>query len=393
MTRRGRRRPTRSQLGDDVFGVLLQYPATDGAVYDYRRSLRARARRRRAGHRRDRPAGAHAADAAGRVGRRRRGRQLAALRRADGLRRSARGVLRDAATSSSARLPGRIIGVSRDAEGKPALRMALQTREQHIRREKATSNICTAQVLLAVMAGMYAVWHGPEGLTRIAAARARLRGARSRRALERLGYAVAHDDFFDTVRVEVAGARRRTIVVAAAATRGINLRVLARDASIVVALDETVTPSRRRRPAGGVRRRRGADFAVDALATRTSTRGTTSASRARRRSSRTRSSTRYHSETEMLRYLRRLESRDLSLAHSMIPLGSCTMKLNATAEMFPVTWPEFGAHASVRAGGADEGLRASCSGRSRRRSPRSPDSPRCRCSRTPARRASTPACS
>ena len=233
-------------------------------------------------------------------------------------------------------LPGRIIGLSKDAHGKPALRMALGTREQHIRREKATSNICTAQVLLAVMAGLYAAWHGPEGLKRIAtrvqrAARAFAAGVRQQ------GHAVLADEFFDTVHVRLAG-RSAADVRKSAEEKRLNLRYVD-DGTITVSFGETVTsndladllgcfgkasaspadPS----PAGAA--------AADAKRlARTSAFLTHPVFHA------------YHSETEMMRYLRKLESRDLSLTHSMIPLGSCTMKLNAAAEMLPVTWPEVG---------------------------------------------------
>ena len=232
-------------------------------------------------------------------------------------------------------LPGRIIGLSKDANGKPALRMALGTREQHIRREKATSNICTAQVLLAVMAGMYAVWHGPDGLKRIAGrvhrfARAFAAGVRQQ------GHAVLADDFFDTVHVRPAG-RSATDVRKAAETKRINLRYL-EDGTLTVSFGETVTPGDLadllglfgKMPSPAELSALGADGHSDARLARTSPYLTHPVFHA------------YHSETEMMRYLRKLESRDLSLTHSMIPLGSCTMKLNAAAEMLPVTWPEVG---------------------------------------------------
>jgi glycine dehydrogenase len=230
-------------------------------------------------------------------------------------------------------LPGRIIGLSRDVHGKPALRMALGTREQHIRREKATSNICTAQVLLAVMAGMYAVWHGPEGLKRIAsrvqrAARAFAAGVREQ------GHQVLADDFFDTVHVRLAGRTAAEVRTAAEAKR-INLRYLD-DGTLTVSFGETVTTGDLadllalfgKAPAPG--QGAGAEARPDGRFSRTGPWLTHPVFHA------------YHSETEMMRYLRRLESRDLSLTHSMISLGSCTMKLNAAAEMFPVTWPEVG---------------------------------------------------
>ena len=227
-------------------------------------------------------------------------------------------------------LPGRIIGLSRDAHGKPALRMALGTREQHIRREKATSNICTAQVLLAVMAGFYAAWHGPEGLKRIAvrvqrAARAFAAGVRQQ------GHAVVADDFFDTVHVRPAGRTAADVRKAAEAKR-LNLRYVD-DGTITVSFGETVTPGDLTDLLScfGSAPREAAGSASETVRfARTSAFLTHPVFHA------------YHSETEMMRYLKKLESRDLSLTHSMIPLGSCTMKLNAAAEMLPVTWPEVG---------------------------------------------------
>ena len=231
-------------------------------------------------------------------------------------------------------MPGRIIGVSRDAQGGAALRMALGTREQHIRREKATSNICTAQVLLAVMAGFYAAWHGPEGLARIAS-RVHRTAAAFAAGVRAAGHTVVSADFFDTVHVRPKeGAPQAAEVRNAAGARRLNLRHLD-DGSVAVSFGETVTP---------------ADLA-DLLAVfgAAEARAVPPAAHAwHERFTRTSEFLthpvfhRYHSETEMMRYMRKLESRDLSLTHSMIPLGSCTMKLNAAAEMFPVTWPEMG---------------------------------------------------
>jgi len=235
-------------------------------------------------------------------------------------------------------LPGRIIGVSVDSSGKPALRMALQTREQHIRREKATSNICTAQVLLAVIAGMYAVYHGPDGLLRIAG---RVHGLAAMLALglKRLGHRIAHERFFDTVRVELAG-RTAAEVAAAAAERMINIRVID-ERTVGVALDETAGVEDLMNLFAAFNGGAAPGFTIDELRgdenigydepfARTSAYLTHPIFNT------------HHSETEMLRYMRKLESKDLSLTYSMIPLGSCTMKLNATSEMFPITWPEFG---------------------------------------------------
>ncbi|MCC6406705.1 MAG: aminomethyl-transferring glycine dehydrogenase [Planctomycetes bacterium] len=235
-------------------------------------------------------------------------------------------------------MPGRIIGISRDAQGKPALRMALQTREQHIRREKATSNICTAQVLLAVMAGMYAVYHGPDGLQAIAK---RVHGytATLAKGLKKLGFGIAHPVFFDTLRVGL-GAKSSEELVRAARARRVNLRVL--DAHAVgISLDETVTEADLRTLFEIFGGDAGKALSVEELAGDVEL-GFTGP---HARTSKFLTHPVFHtcrSEHEMLRYVRKLESRDLSLTTSMIPLGSCTMKLNGTSEMVPVTWPEFG---------------------------------------------------
>jgi glycine dehydrogenase len=324
-------------FGENVFGALLQYPASDGAVLDYRGFCeRARAAGALVTVAADllaltllAPPGEWGADVV--VGNTQRfgvplgygGPHAAFLATRDEFRRQ---------------LPGRIIGVSRDARGRPALRMALQTREQHIRREKATSNICTAQVLLAVIASMYAVYHGPDGLRNIARRVHRLARALDA-GVRALGLRTSAHPFFDTVRVELSDASRRDAVIAAAAQRGINLRAL--DGSgVVVALDETVsardvadvlasfaTPELKAPDVAALVD--GAPEDVDEGVRRASGFLTHPVFH------------RYRSETEMLRYIHRLESRDLSLTTSMIPLGSCTMKLNAAAEMQPVTWPEF----------------------------------------------------
>ena len=237
-----------------------------------------------------------------------------------------------AARESAARaMPGRIVGVSTDTAGRPALRLALQTREQHIRREKATSNICTAQVLLANIAGLYAAWHGPDGLRRIAERVHRLTSVAAA-GLRGGGLTLRHDTWFDTLAVEVADADES---IARALAAGFNIRRL--DATAVgLTFDETST--------------------LDAVAAVVAALGGTPLSpdefdavpdglpAAAHRDGEFLTQTvfsRYHSEHEMLRYLRRLSDRDLALDRTMIPLGSCTMKLNATSEMLPITWPEF----------------------------------------------------
>ena len=337
---------------ETTFGVLLQYPSTEGAVHDYRLLCES----------------AHAAGALVTVAA-----DLLALTLlvppgewgADvcvgnsqrfgvplgfGGPHAAFFATRD---EYKRHIPGRIIGVSRDADGRPALRMALQTREQHIRREKATSNVCTAQVLLAVIAGMYAVWHGPEGLTRIAR-RVHALATLLAGGLEKLGHALAHDAWFDTIAVEVGGSGADAIVAAARAA-GANLRVLA-PGRVGIALDETTTEADV------------ADLLVVFGGVRGSLAGLASEADARFDERFARTSPfllhpvfhTHRSETELLRYLRALESRDLSLCHSMIPLGSCTMKLNATAEMFPVTWPEFGQLHPFAPAEQTAGYRAMC---------------------------------
>jgi glycine dehydrogenase len=231
-------------------------------------------------------------------------------------------------------LPGRLVGVSVDAQGRTAFRLALQTREQHIRREKATSNICTAQVLLAVIAGLYASYHGAEGLRGIARRVHRL-AAGLARALRDHDVEVVHEHFFDALTIRSPGRARQ--VVAAAASRRMNLRLVDAD-TLVVALDETTTHA----TVDAVLASFGVDGSADdpgvsasgdcipATLLRTSDFLTHPAF------------TSHRSEHQMLRYLRRLADRDLALDRTMIPLGSCTMKLNATAEMEPITWPEFG---------------------------------------------------
>lgn len=233
-------------------------------------------------------------------------------------------------------LAGRLVGVSQDQTGQPALRLALQTREQHIRREKATSNICTAQVLLAVMAGMYAVWHGPVGLRKIAL-RVATYTACLAAALRRMGVKVVNDSYFDTLLLDTGG--RTQAIVDAAVAGGINLRVVG-TSQLAVSLDETVGLEDLEVLLGVIAEGSGLTRAsLDAHGAETGLPAgllRQSAILAHPIFSR------IQSETDMLRYLRSLADKDLALDRTMIPLGSCTMKLNATAEMIPVTWPEFG---------------------------------------------------
>ncbi len=331
-------------FGDEVFGALVQYPSTDGAIYDYS-ALCAQARQAKAHVAAAAdllsltllaPPGDFGADVA--VGTTQRfgmpmgygGPHAAYL----------------AATESFKRkIPGRIIGLSVDAHGDPALRMALQTREQHIRRARATSNICTAQVLPAIMSGMYAVYHGPDGLRAIAE---RIHGLAVLLAngLERLGHEVRHEHFFDTLRIDPGGGDAESIL-RNAERHGVNLRRY-EDDSLGVALDETVGLEEMDTLlhifAGG---RNG--VSAETLASEMSL---AYAGPLRRATPFLEHPVfrRYRSETEMMRYLQRLASRDLSLTTSMIPLGSCTMKLNAAAELLPITLPGFsGPHPCIPA--------------------------------------------
>ncbi len=304
----------------DVFGLLVQYPGSSGRIVDWSPAIAdAQARGALVAVATDllalcvlRSPGAMGADVA--VGSSQRfgvplmfgGPHAAFMAVRSGLERS---------------LPGRLVGVSVDADGDVAYRLALQTREQHIRREKATSNICTAQVLLAVMASMYAVYHGPDGLTAIAS-----RVHDRARAVAAMGDAV-HEAFFDTVELFVPG--RAAAVVDAALDEGINLRLVDAD-TIAIACDETTTEEQ----VAALRDILGGDGAAPA--------GSIPSALRRDEPFLTHPVFHeHHSETAMLRYLRRLADKDVALDRSMIPLGSCTMKLNATAEMEPVTWPGF----------------------------------------------------
>lgn len=317
---------TTFQMTDEYFGAIFQYPATDGSLYDYDEIIK-----------KVQSKGALAIVAA----------DLLALT----LLKSPGAMGADMAVGNTQRfgvpmgfggphaaymatrqkfvrsMPGRLVGVSVDAQGRPAFRLTLQTREQHIRREKATSNICTAQVLLAIMASMYAVYHGPEGLKRIASKTSKLANI-FKNSLKKAGFEVNSTSVFDTVTVQ-SGAKTKAIYEAAI-NKGINLRI-ASNSALSVSFDESkseidlndvlglfgVTASSPATLDFGQLNRQGDILTHEVFR-------------------------RYHSETEMLRYITRLQSRDLSLAHSMIALGSCTMKLNATSEMVPVTWPQVG---------------------------------------------------
>ena len=322
---------------DDVFGALLQYPATDGLLRDH--AALAQSLHESGAHLAVavdllamtlvEPPGAWGADIA--VGSSQRfgvplgfgGPHAAFMTASEAFKR---------------KMPGRIIGVSVDAEGRTALRMALQTREQHIRRERATSNICTAQVLLAIMASMYAVYHGPAGLRAIAE-RVRELASVLARGLARLGHEVVHADFFDTLRVRPLGVSSSSVLERARAG-GINLRDFG-DGSIGVALDETVGPTDLDDVFAAFAGEAGTGFDARTLASRTEV--PPLPPKLRRTSPYLEHPVfnSYRSETAMLRYIHRLESRDLALNTSMIPLGSCTMKLNATSEMEALTWTGF----------------------------------------------------
>lgn len=319
----------------ETFGVLLQYPDTNGSVHDYSEVIAA--------------AHAHGALVI-----------LATDLLALILLKSPGDLGADVAIGNTQRLgvpmgyggphaafmatrdvykrnlPGRLVGISQDATGKPAMRLALQTREQHIRRDKATSNICTAQVLLAILASMYAVYHGPDGLRRIAE-RTHLYAEMLASALREAGYTLDDAPIFDTVKVNL-GRNGQAQIVAAALEQGINLRIFDNGA-VGISFDEVVTLEELQTLLGlfGVvmsaqeieALAESVDLSLPANLARTSAFLTHPVFNS------------FHSETEMLRYITRLQSRDLSLANSMIALGSCTMKLNATTEMIPITWPEF----------------------------------------------------
>ena len=226
-------------------------------------------------------------------------------------------------------LPGRLVGVSQDSSGKPAYRLALQTREQHIRREKATSNICTAQALLAIVAGAYAMYHGPEGLRAIAE-RLHTNAARVATALQKAGYGIAHKNFFDTVVVEAPGAADE--LVAKALNAGVNIRRFDANRvgiSVGESHDDAVLGRLVKALGGELPAEADPAFSIPDALLRTDDYMQHPIFH------------KYRSETEMMRYLRRLSDKDLALDRTMIPLGSCTMKLNAAAELEPISWPEF----------------------------------------------------
>ena len=318
-----------AQPDGELFGVLLQYPGASGAVRDLAPAIEAaRGRGAVAAVAADllaltllRPPGELGADIA--VG----SAQRFGVPMGFGGPHAGYICVRDALKRQ---LPGRLVGVSVDADGHPAYRLALQVREQHIRREKATSNICTAQVLLAVIAAMYAAYHGPDGLTAIAR-RVHRRAAVLARTLRDEGLAAPVPEFFDTVRVLLPGAAAEAVARARAA--GYNLHQDGPDA-VQIACDETTTEDQLRAVAGALA---GRDVELAADAPDALPGGL-------RRDSEFLTHPVFHthrSETAMLRYLRRLADFDIALDRSMIPLGSCTMKLNAAAEMEPISWPEF----------------------------------------------------
>ncbi|XTZ11372.1 MAG: aminomethyl-transferring glycine dehydrogenase, partial [cyanobacterium endosymbiont of Rhopalodia yunnanensis] len=319
-----------------IFGALLQYPATDGVIYDYRSFID------------------KVHEMQGLVA-------VAADLLSLALLTSPGKIGADIAVGSSQRfgvplgyggphaayfatreaykrqIPGRIVGLSKDTQGNPALRLALQTREQHIRRDKATSNICTAQVLLAVIASMYAVYHGAEGIKAIATRIHQLTVILSA-GLKRLNYSINDEHFFDTIRIGVGNASA-SAVIKIAQTRKINLR-LVDEGCVGISLDETTTVQDIIDLWHIFAAKDELSFTVTEIAEtvkfdlpdfcRRTTDYLTSPV-----------FNHYHSESKLLRYLHQLETKDLALNTSMIPLGSCTMKLNAAAEMFPITWPEF----------------------------------------------------
>ena len=317
---------------ETIFGAVLQYPATEGTIYDYRNFItKSHAQGALVTIAADplsltllTPPGELGADIA--VG----STQRFGIPLGFGGPHAAYFATKE---EYKRLVPGRIVGVSKDIHGKPAYRLALQTREQHIRRDKATSNICTAQVLLAVMASMYAVYHGPDGLRAIAQNIHELTATLAA-GLKKLGYKISSENFFDTLRVELGNTKLEAILDAAH-ERNINLRIFD-NSTVGISLDETTTEDDLIDLWQIFALKDQLPFTVEELPI--------SHSQLSRQSKYLTHPVfnRYHSETELLRYLHQLESKDLSLTTSMIPLGSCTMKLNATSEMIPVTWAEFG---------------------------------------------------
>ncbi|MBW4568311.1 MAG: aminomethyl-transferring glycine dehydrogenase [Tolypothrix carrinoi HA7290-LM1] len=316
-----------------IFGAILQYPASDGTIYDYRAFIeKAHAEGALVTVAADplsltllTPPGEFGADIA--VG----STQRFGIPLGFGGPHAAYFATKE---EYKRQVPGRIVGVSKDSQGKAALRLALQTREQHIRRDKATSNICTAQVLLAVMASMYAVYHGSAGLKQIAE-NIHSKTVMLAEGLKRLGYSIVSENFFDTLKVEL-GTRSKDAILSSCEAQKINLRIYD-ETAVGISLGETTTvkdledlleifafddklpsPPLPLSPSPPLPLKRTTSYLTHPVFNS------------------------YHSETELLRYLHKLESKDLSLTTSMIPLGSCTMKLNATSEMIPVTWAEFG---------------------------------------------------
>lgn len=323
-----------SDLGDgDFFGALLQYPASNGEIYDYRSAIET------------------VQQTKGMV-------IMAADLLSLTLLKSPGELGADIAVGTTQRfgvpmffggphaayfathatykrsLPGRLIGVSKDRYGNPALRMALQTREQHIRRDKATSNVCTAQALLAITAGLYAAYHGPDGLTRIAK-RIRTLATAAATALSNHGFETVNQNWFDTVTVKVSDA---SAIHSAAASANINLRQF-NDERVGFSIDETTSEESLAELLSCFI----ADFSIESINLDGATGGESiPASLARESEFLTHPVFhKYRTETEMLRYLRKLADKDLALDRTMIPLGSCTMKLNSTTEMIPISWPEF----------------------------------------------------
>ena len=331
--------PAQTVADGDFFGVLLQYPGADGAVVDHRSTIEA-------AHETGAlvavaadlmslclltPPGEMGADAV--IG----SAQRFGVPMGYGGPHAAFFATRDAYKRS---IPGRIIGVSQDSRGRTALRMALQTREQHIRRDKATSNICTAQALLAVIAGFYAVYHGAERLKMIAARIHRMTGLLAS-GLEESGINCRHSHYFDTLTIDLDAADAEA-VYRRALDAGLNLRRLGENALGISVNEKTG----RRHIEALLKAFAGSDSVrgIDAIDHKLDADWSAIPAELRRQSKFLQHPVfqDYHCETSMLRYLKQLENKDLSLAHAMISLGSCTMKLNATTEMIPVTWPEFG---------------------------------------------------